>query len=76
VLRIPHSLDNWLTNGREVVNLKHRPRFANKKHFFISLSGSNFCYRLSKCQGLVRPEGLGNLITCNYFSSIEPATKE
>jgi hypothetical protein len=32
-----------------------------QKHYFYA-SGTHFCYRLSKPQGLVRPEGLGKLI--------------
>jgi hypothetical protein len=32
-----------------------------QKHYFYA-SGTHFCYRLSKLQGLVRPEGLGKLI--------------
>jgi hypothetical protein len=31
------------------------------EHYFYA-SGIHFCYRLSKPQGLMRPEGLGNLI--------------
>jgi hypothetical protein len=37
-------------------------RFSPQKHNF-SASGTQFCWRLSKLQGLVRPEGLGKLIT-------------
>jgi hypothetical protein len=36
-------------------------RFIPKKCYF-SYSGINFCWRLSKPQSLVRPEGLGKLI--------------
>jgi hypothetical protein len=53
------GLDSRLTDGRKVVNLTHRPRSTPQKHF--SASGTRFCYRLSKPQGLVRPEGLGKL---------------
>jgi hypothetical protein len=49
--------DNRLTHGGEVVSLTRRPRSTPQKHYF-SASGTNFCYRLSKPQGLVRPEGL------------------
>jgi hypothetical protein len=35
--------------------------FTPQKHYFYA-SGTHFCYRLSKPQGLVRPEGLGELI--------------
>jgi hypothetical protein len=37
-----------------------RLHFSPEKHYF-SASGTNFCYRLSKPQGLVQLEGLGNL---------------
>jgi hypothetical protein len=35
--------------------------FTPQKHYFYA-SGTHFCYRLSKSQGLVRQEGLRNLI--------------
>jgi hypothetical protein len=35
--------------------------FTPKKHYFYA-SGTHFCWRLSKPQGLVRLEGLGKLI--------------
>jgi hypothetical protein len=35
--------------------------FTPLKHYFYA-SGTHFCYRLSKPQGLVRLEGLGKLI--------------
>jgi hypothetical protein len=60
MLRIPHSLDNRLTDGGEVVSLTHWPRSAQHKHSF-SASGTHFCYRMSKLQGPVRPEGLGKV---------------
>jgi hypothetical protein len=44
MLRIPHCLDS-------------RPRSTPQIHF--SASGIHFCYRLSKPQGLARPQGLG-----------------
>jgi hypothetical protein len=34
--------------------------FTPQKHYFYA-SGIHFCSRLSKPQGLVRPEGLGKL---------------
>jgi hypothetical protein len=57
MLRIPHCLDNRLTDGGKFVSPKHRPHFNHKKHYF-SVSGSHICERLSKPQGLMRPEGL------------------
>jgi hypothetical protein len=73
MLRIPHFLDNQLTDGGKVVSPTHRPHFTPQNHYYFYVSGIHFCYRLSKPQGLVRPEGLG------YFENItssvaEPAT--
>jgi hypothetical protein len=60
MLRIPHRLDNRLTDGGKVVCLMYRPRSIPQKHNF-SPSGTHFRYRLSKTEGLVRLEGLGKL---------------
>jgi hypothetical protein len=35
--------------------------FTPQKHYFYA-SGTQLCYRVSKPQGLVRPEGFGKLI--------------
>jgi hypothetical protein len=40
ILRIPHWLDSWLTDGAEVVSPTHRPRSTPQKHF--SASGTHF----------------------------------
>jgi hypothetical protein len=66
MLRIPHCLDIRLTDGGVTVSLTPRSRSTAYKHNF-SASGTNFFKRLSKPQGLVRTEGLGN-----FFYSIEP----
>jgi hypothetical protein len=42
MLRIPHCLDNRLTDGGKVVSLTHRPRSTPKKHYF-SASGTHYC---------------------------------
>jgi hypothetical protein len=60
MLRIPHCPENRLTDGGKVVNPTHRPRSTLQRHYF-SASGTHFCQRLSKLQGVVRPEGLGEL---------------
>jgi hypothetical protein len=65
MLRIPHWLDNRFTDGGEVDSLTNRPRSTSQKHFFISLSGIHYCYRLSKSKGLVWPEGLEELTKLN-----------
>jgi hypothetical protein len=58
MLETPQRLDNLLADGHTVVSPTHRPRSTTQKHYF-SLSGTLYCQRLSKLQGLVRPEGLG-----------------
>jgi hypothetical protein len=73
MLRIAHSLDTRLTNGGKVVSLTLRPRSTPQKHYF-SGSDTHFCYRLSKPQGLVRPQGLGKLKRKITSSGFEPAT--
>jgi hypothetical protein len=60
MLRISHCLDNRLKDGDKVVSSKHRPRPTPKKHYFCA-SGTHFCWRLSKPQGLVPPERLSKL---------------
>jgi hypothetical protein len=60
MLRIPHYLDNRLTDSGNVVGPKHPPHFTPQKHYYY-VSGTHFCWRLSKPQGLVRPEGLGKI---------------
>jgi hypothetical protein len=60
MLRIPHCLDNRLTNGGKDVSPTHRPRSTPQIHY-SSASGTHLCERLSKPQGLVRQEGLGKL---------------
>jgi hypothetical protein len=52
MLRIPRCLDSRLTDGGEVVSLKHRQRSTPQK-YYLSASSTNFCYRLSEPQGLV-----------------------
>jgi hypothetical protein len=60
MLRIPHCLDSRLTDGGMVVGPMHRPHSTPQKYYF-SASGTHFCLRLSKHQGLEQPEGLGKL---------------
>jgi hypothetical protein len=60
MFKIPHCLDNWLTDGGEVVSLTRRPRSTPQKHFFFL-----FLVLISvidpRAQGLVWLEGLGKL---------------
>jgi hypothetical protein len=66
MLMIPHCLNSRLTDGGKVVSPTHRPHSTPQKHFFY-VSGTNFCYRLSKPQGLVRLEGLDSRILSVFF---------
>jgi hypothetical protein len=73
MLRIPHCVDNLLTDGGKVVSLTHPSHFSPQKHYYFNVSGTHFCWRLSKPQGLVRPEGLRKFIKITS-SGIEPTT--
>jgi hypothetical protein len=42
MLRIPHYLDNWLTDGGKVTSPMRRPHFTPQKYYF-SDSGTHFC---------------------------------
>jgi hypothetical protein len=59
-MRITHCLEIRLADGSEVASLMCRLCPAPEKQIF-SASGTCFCYRLCKFQGLVRLEGLGKL---------------
>jgi hypothetical protein len=37
MLRIPHCLDNQLTDDGKAVSLTHQPHFTPQKHFFLLL---------------------------------------
>jgi hypothetical protein len=52
-------LDTRLTDGGRVVSPTHRPCFTPQKYLYAS--GTDFCYRLNRPQGLVRPKILGKL---------------
>jgi hypothetical protein len=39
------------------------------KHYYFSVYGTHFCWRLNEPQGLVRPEGLGKLKTAHLIGS-------
>jgi hypothetical protein len=62
MLRIPHCLDNRLIDGGKVVSPTHPPHFTPQKHYYFYVPGTHFCKRLSKPQGPVRPQALGNWI--------------
>jgi hypothetical protein len=61
MLRIPHRLDNRLTDGGNVVSPTRRPLLYSPETLFLCFWYS-FLLELSKPQGLVGPEELGNLI--------------
>jgi hypothetical protein len=42
VLRVPHCLDNQLTDGGKVVSPTYWPQFTRQKHY-LSVSGTHFC---------------------------------
>jgi hypothetical protein len=44
MLRIPHCLDNRLTDGGKVVSPTHPPHLTPQKHSYFYLSGTHFCY--------------------------------
>jgi hypothetical protein len=67
MLRIPHCLDNRLTDGGKAVNPMHRPHFTPQKHYYFYVSGTHFRSRLSELQGLVRLEGLRKLRKYIHF---------
>jgi hypothetical protein len=67
MLRIPHCIDTRLTNGGEVVSLMH-PLPPPPPETIFPFSGTYFCYRPSKPQGLVQLEGLGNVK--KYITSV------
>jgi hypothetical protein len=43
MLRIPHYLDNRLTDGSKVVSPMHPPHFTPQKHYFY-VSGTHTLY--------------------------------
>jgi hypothetical protein len=57
MLRIPQCLDNRLIDSGKVASPTHPPHFTPQKHYFFYVSGTHFCKRLSKPQGLVRVNG-------------------
>jgi hypothetical protein len=63
------SLDNRLIDGGEAVSLTRQSPFTPRK-----IPGTQFCYRLTRPQALVRLEGLGQLNNTITSSRMEPAT--
>jgi hypothetical protein len=68
-LRLPHFLDNRLTDGGEVVSITHRPPFNSQEDSWYS-----FLLRGTvDPRAMVRLEGLGQLIK-STSSGLDPAT--
>jgi hypothetical protein len=73
MLRIPHCLDNWLTDGGEFGSFTHRPLSTPQKYRFLFLV-------LISVRGLVNPwafcgrKGLGKLKISMASSSLETST--
>jgi hypothetical protein len=57
MFRIPHCLDNRLTDDGEIVSLTLRPRSTSQKHFQILVSVRESV----NPRAMVREEGLGKL---------------
>jgi hypothetical protein len=43
MLRVPHCLDNRLTDGGKVVSPTHPTHFTPQKHYYFYVSGTHFC---------------------------------
>jgi hypothetical protein len=52
MLRIPHRLNNRLTDSSKVVSPTHLPQ-STPQEYYISPSGIRVCWRLNELQGLV-----------------------
>jgi hypothetical protein len=70
MLKIPHCLDNWLTDGGEAVSLTRRPRFTLQEDLLV----------LSSVRGRVNPraimqlEGLPKMKNSMTLLGLEPTT--
>jgi hypothetical protein len=67
MLRIQHCLDTRVTDDGQVVSPTHQPHFIPRNIISFNVSGTHFCYRLSKPEGLVRPEGLDSEAVLVFF---------
>jgi hypothetical protein len=70
ILRIPLCLGNRFTDGGKIISLTIRLRSTPQKHY-VSSSGTYFCYRLSKPQGLLRLEGISKLKKCIHLRLVK-----
>jgi hypothetical protein len=67
ILKTSHCIESRLTNGGKIISLTCRPPIYSQK-YCVCASGTHFCSRLSKRQGLVRPEGLGEVMTIIHLT--------
>jgi hypothetical protein len=67
--RLPHFLDNRLTNGVEDVSLMRRPPFTPRK-----IPGAQFCYGLSPIQDHSAAGRIRSIEKKSTSSGLEPST--
>jgi hypothetical protein len=72
MLRIPQCLDNRLTDGGKVVSPTHPSHSTPQKHYYLYVSDTHFCQRLSKPQCLMWPERLGTGKNCRQWIEKQP----
>jgi hypothetical protein len=62
--RIPHFLDNRLTDGSEVVSLMHRQRFTHREDYWYSflLEAESNPRAIARLEGLCKSEKIKQLI--------------
>jgi hypothetical protein len=60
--RLPHLLDNQLTDSNEVFSLMYYPLIIPKK-----IPGTHFCYRLSKTQ---RDSAAGRIMSIDESNNL------
>jgi hypothetical protein len=73
MLRIPHCLDNGLTDGAKIVSSMRRPRFTLQKHVSASDNSAKiqhpyFSWTITKFWVIMKLKGEGNRLrkcTCN-----------
>jgi hypothetical protein len=63
--RLPHFLDNRLTDGGEIVSLMRQPPFTPR-----AIPSTPFCYGLSRTQGHSAAGKIGSIEKFNYLIRI------
>lgn len=59
--RLPHYLDNQITDGSELISLMNRPLSIAK------MTGTHFCSKLNRHHGHSAAEGIGSTEHSNHF---------